>query len=105
MQVHHEFLLVTQPNKFNFKPIQAIPNPKVFTTSHDQNHQSLEEETLVAIVFSDWFSNKIREMLTSALRALVKNLIKESFDITFIGNEKNCQIINCFFFFSYKNFL
>ena len=105
MQVHHEFLLVTQPNKFNFKPTQAIPNPEVFTTSHDQNHQSLEEETLVAVVFSDWFSNKIREMLTSALRALVKNLIKESFDITFIGNEKNCQIINCFFFFSYKNFL
>ena len=27
-------------------------------------------------------------MLTSALRVLVKNLIKENFDITFIGNEK-----------------
>ena len=101
MQVHHEFLLVTQPNKFNFKPTQAIPNPKVFTTSHDQNHQSLEEETLVAVVFSDWFSNKIREMLTSTLRAL----LSESFDITFIGNEKNCQNINCFFFFFHKNFL
>ena len=24
------------------------------------------------------------------LRALVKNLVKESFDITFMGNEKNC---------------
>ena len=27
-------------------------------------------------------------MLTSALRALVNNLVKESFDITFIENEK-----------------
>ena len=33
-------------------------------------------------------------MLTSALRALVKNLFKESFDITFMGNEKSCQNIN-----------
>ena len=31
---------------------------------------------------------KKKEMLTSALRILVKNLIKESFDITFMGNEK-----------------
>ena len=30
----------------------------------------------------------------SVLRALVKNLIKESFDITFMRNEKNCQNIN-----------
>ena len=37
-------------------------------------------------------------MLTSALRALVKNPIKENFDITFMRNEKNCQNINCFFF-------
>ena len=48
---------------------------------------------------------KKREMLTSTLSTLVKNSIKESFDITFMGNEKNCQNINCFFFFSYKNFL
>ena len=27
----------------------------------------------------------------SALRVLVKNLVKESFDITFMGNKKNCQ--------------
>ena len=46
----------------------------------------------------------IREMLTSALRTLVKNPVKESFDITFMGNEKSCQNIN-FFFFSHKNFL
>ena len=44
-----------------------------------------------------------REMLTSALK--IKNPVKESFDITFMGNEKICQNINCFFFFSYKNFL
>ena len=37
-------------------------------------------------------------MLTSALRALVKNPVKENFDITFIGNEKSCQNIKLFFF-------
>ena len=46
-----------------------------------------------------------QEMLTSALRVLVKNPIKESFDITFMGNEKSCHNINCIFFFSHKNFL
>ena len=29
-------------------------------------------------------------MLMSALKTLVKNLIKESFDITFMRNEKSC---------------
>ena len=43
-------------------------------------------------------------MLTGALSTLVKNSIKRNFDITFMKNEKNCQNINCFFFFSYKNF-
>ena len=38
-------------------------------------------------------------MLTSALRVLVKNLVKESFDITFMENEKSRQNINFFFFF------
>ena len=47
---------------------------------------------------------KIWEMLTSALKALVKNPVKESFDITFMENEKSCQNINCFFFFPIKNF-
>ena len=37
-------------------------------------------------------------MLMSALRALVKNPVKKSFNITFMKNEKNCQNINCFFF-------
>ena len=41
----------------------------------------------------------------SALRTLVKNPVKESFDVTFMGNEKNYQNINCFFFFFHKNFL
>ena len=40
-----------------------------------------------------------REMLTSALRTLIKNPVKESFDIIFMENEKSCQNINCFFFF------
>ena len=45
-------------------------------------------------------------MLTSNFRALVKNPVKESFDITFMGNEKSYQNINCFFFLvSHKNFL
>ena len=44
-------------------------------------------------------------MLTSALRALVKNPVKKSFDITFIGNEKSCQNINYFFYFLIKTFL
>ena len=35
----------------------------------------------------------------SALRVLVKNPIKESFDIIFMRNEKNYQNINRFFFF------
>ena len=34
----------------------------------------------------------------SAFRAPVKNPVKENFDITLMGNEKNCQNINCFFF-------
>ena len=29
-------------------------------------------------------------MLTSALKALVKNPVKESFNTTFMENEKNC---------------
>ena len=44
-------------------------------------------------------------MLTSALRALIKNPVKESFDITFMGNEKAGKILIVFFFFPYKNFL
>ena len=41
---------------------------------------------------------KKKEMLTSALRILVKNLIKESFDITFMGNEKkNVKTLIAFF--------
>ena len=41
----------------------------------------------------------------SALRALVKNLVKESFDITFMKNAKSCQNINYFFFsFPIKTF-
>ena len=41
----------------------------------------------------------------SVLSVLVKNLIKENFDITFMGNEKSCQNINYYFFHSHKNFL
>ena len=40
----------------------------------------------------------------SALKTLVKNLIKESFDIIFMENEKSYQNINCFFSFSIKIF-
>ena len=41
---------------------------------------------------------KLREMLTSVLRALVKNSIKENFDIIFTEKEKDCPNINYFFF-------
>ena len=34
----------------------------------------------------------------NALRTLVKNPVKENFDIIFMENEKSCQNINCFFF-------
>ena len=40
-----------------------------------------------------------RVMLTSALKVLVNNPFYEIFDITFMGNEKSCQNIDCFFFF------
>ena len=46
-------------------------------------------------------------MLTIAFRALVKNPIKESFDITFMRNEKKKKVVKtliAFFFFSHKNF-
>ena len=48
--------------------------------------------------------NSVRKMLINALRILVKNPVKKSFDITFIGNEKNYQNINYFFSFSIKTF-
>ena len=38
-------------------------------------------------------------MLTSALKVLVNNPFYEIFDITFMGNEKSYQNIDCFFFF------
>ena len=38
-------------------------------------------------------------MLTNAFRVLVNNPFQESFDIIFMGNEKEYQNINCFFFF------
>ena len=42
--------------------------------------------TLQESLFND---KRVWEMLTSALRTLVKNPVKESFDITFMGNEKS----------------
>ena len=44
-------------------------------------------------------------MLTNALNSLVNNPFWECFDITFMENEKSCQNINYFFFFSHKNLL
>ena len=42
-------------------------------------------------------------MLTSVFRTLIKNPVKESFDITFMGNEKAVKIL-IVFFFSIKTF-
>ena len=41
----------------------------------------------------------------SALRALVKNPVKENYDITFMGNEKKKKAINILivFFISHKS--
>ena len=41
-------------------------------------------------------------MLTSALKTLAKNPVKESFDITFIGNEKSVKTLIDFFSFLIK---
>ena len=43
-------------------------------------------------------------MLTSALKVLINNSFQESFDITFIENEKKFQNITAYIFF-HKNFL
>ena len=48
-------------------------------------------------------------MLMSVLKALFKNPIKESFDITFMENERKKKTVKTliaffFFFFFYKNF-
>ena len=43
-------------------------------------------------------------MLTDALKEMVNNPFYESFDTSFIGNEKSYQNIK-FFFYSHKNFL
>ena len=43
-------------------------------------------------------------MLTSALKVLINNSFQESFDITFIENEKKFQNITAYIFFN-KNFL
>ena len=45
-------------------------------------------------------------MLTSALRALVNNSFKKSFDTTFMGNEKKktVKILIVFFHFPIKTF-
>ena len=45
-----------------------------------------------------------REMLTSALMVLVKNPVKESFDTTFMGNEKAVKTLIAFFSFLIKPF-
>ena len=51
------------------------------------------------------FLIQFRVMLTNVLRVIINNQFQKSFDTIFMRNEKNYQNINCFFFFSYKNFL
>ena len=65
---------------------------------------------IIIIKIGSWYlfvsSFIIRKILTIALMALVNNLFLKSFDITFMGNKKNCQNINCFFFlFQWKLYL
>ena len=40
-------------------------------------------------------------MLTNAFRVLVNNLFQESFDIIFMGNEKNIKTLIAFFFHNF----
>ena len=54
-------------------------------------NEHVKTNLVTMFLFLNW------EMLTSVLMALVKNLIKKSFDITFMENEKNCQNIKTFF--------
>ena len=49
-------------------------------------------------MYNKYHPNKNWKMLISTLKTSVNNSFYESFDITFMGNEKNCQNINCFFF-------
>ena len=49
--------------------------------------------------------NKIMGPVNKCRTALVKNSFQESFYITFMGNKKSYQNINCFFTFFHKNFL
>ena len=46
----------------------------------------------------------VREMLMTTLKTLVKNLVKESFDITFMRNEKSIKTLIDFFSFPIKTF-
>ena len=49
------------------------------------------------------FTNMV--MLMAAFRAMINNPFEESFDTIFMKNGKSCQNINCFIFFSHKNFI
>ena len=48
--------------------------------------------------------NKIMGHTNECPRALFKNPIKESFDITFMGNEKTVKTLIAFFSFPIKTF-
>ena len=54
----------------------------------------LHKHRVTCTLYLQILDNLYRKMLTSALKALVKNPVKKSFDITFMGNEKSCQNIN-----------
>ena len=47
----------------------------------------------------------IKGQVNECRTVLVKNSFQESFYITFMGNKKSYQNINCFFTFFHKNFL
>ena len=65
------------------------------------NNVILKQCTLIFLYFLYIY---LWVMLTSALRALVKNLIKKSFDITFMINEKAVKTLIAFFSFPIKTF-
>ena len=59
------------------------------------NHEMLQKTMVPSSHCPCILMDHVNECRTT----LVKNSIYESFDITFMKNEKNCQNINYFFFF------
>ena len=54
----------------------------------------LHKHKVTYTLYLQILDNLYRKILTGVFRALVKNPVKKSFNIIFMGNEKSCQNIN-----------